>query len=352
MSRLNNKRSIWIEQKDLGKNIVIRHKSKRYAVKIPPKINRQVIIRLRGLGNTKDNKTGDLILKVHLNKGDDVRARLWLSDTSALTGAKKILSFEERKIQISIPPKSHNGLVIRLRDLGRQPSFNWRAPLLRRKRGDLLVSLSVFPNSITPKYESFETLTTDNMALEGWVYRKRDEVIRKMGESCFTVDRITADTIADRYNEYGWKAIFYTLVRHLQLTLHNINIETSDSISLPGNCQVQKVVSIQGNVPVAANYLITINAQFLGNPFSVAAIIAHELCHVVYSERIQDRSEWVIYRVKNKKDSLEEERIVDLLVFMYKIGEFQLRVARDKRLTLGYFNQDIFERMQVIVSKK
>ena len=45
-------------------------------------------------------------------------------------------------------------------------------------------------------------------------------------------------------------------------------------------------------------------------------------------------------------------RTVDLLVFMYKIGEFQLRVARDQRLTLGYFNQEMFERTQVIVSRK
>jgi hypothetical protein len=53
-----------------------------------------------------------------------------------------------------------------------------------------------------------------------------------------------------------------------------------------------------------------------------------------------------------EKERLENERMVDLLVFMYRMGEFQLRVARDRRLTLGYFNQKIFERMQVIVSKK
>jgi hypothetical protein len=44
--------------------------------------------------------------------------------------------------------------------------------------------------------------------------------------------------------------------------------------------------------------------------------------------------------------------MVDLLVFMFKIGEFQLRVARDQRLTIGYFNQSLFDRMQVIVSRK
>ena len=42
-------------------------------------------------------------------------------------------------------------------------------------------------------------------------------------------------------------------------------------------------------------------------------------------------------------------KTVDLLVFMFKIGEFQLRVSRDQRLAIGYFNQGVFERMQVIV---
>jgi hypothetical protein len=37
---------------------------------------------------------------------------------------------------------------------------------------------------------------------------------------------------------------------------------------------------------------------------------------------------------------------------MFRIGEFQLRVARDTRLTLGYFDQTVFERMQVIVARK
>ena len=49
---------------------------------------------------------------------------------------------------------------------------------------------------------------------------------------------------------------------------------------------------------------------------------------------------------------LNEEQTVDLLVFMYRMGEFQLRFARDQHLTLGYFNQDVFDRMQVIVSRK
>ena len=72
----------------------------------------------------------------------------------------------------------------------------------------------------------------------------------------------------------------------------------------------------------------------------------------MYCEKIDDGRELGGYVPKSEEATLEEERTVDLLVFMFKLGEFQLRVARDRRLSLGYFNQEIFERIQVIVSRK
>ena len=319
---LNYERSIWVEQEDLGKDKAIKHKNKQYRVKIPRKIDKKVTLRLRGLGRTKDNKTGDLLLHVWLNKGDDIRKSLWLSETSARNGANKILRFDGKKIRIVIPEKSYNGLVIRLRGLGRKPGFRRRAPFLHRKRGNLLVKLFVYPDSITPKYGSFDMLATDDMALEGWVYRKIDEITHKIDKPSFLVNPIQADAVADLFNECGWRGIFHALVGHLKLTRLNITLTESDSISLPGNCQ--RTVTLQNGTPVACNYTIAINEQFLDNPFFVAAIIAHELCHVVYAERIEDKSMSVAYSIKSDQASLEEERTVDLLVFMFKIGEFGL----------------------------
>jgi hypothetical protein len=341
---------IWVEQEDLGNDKIIRHRNKRYRVKIPRRMNRRVILRLRGLGRTGENRTGDLLLHVWLNKGDDTRETLWLSETSARNGASKILVFEGRRIRISIPEKSYHGLTIRLKGLGRKRSFRWDAPFLRRRRGNLLVKLIVYPDSITPKYGSFGMLSTDDMVLEGWVYRRIDEMVHKMGKPAFLVNPIQADAVADLFNECGWRRIFDALVVHLKLTHLDIELTESDSIALPGSCQ--KTITQQNGGALACNYMITINKQFLDNPFSVAAIMAHELCHVVYSERIEGRPKGVGYRIKTEQASLEEERTVDLLVFMFKIGEFQLRVSRDKRLTLGYFNQRVFERIQVIVSRK
>jgi hypothetical protein len=347
---LNEESSIWIEQEDLGKEKTITLKNKRYSVKIPKNINKNVVLRLRGLGRTKDNQTGDLLLHIWLNKGDDIRKSLWLSETSARNGAEKILLLDEEKIKIVIPPRSYDGLTIRLKGLGIKPNFSWRGPFLHRKSGNLLVRLFVYPDIITPNYGSFENLATDDMALEGWVYRKIDEVIKKIGESSFLVNPVQADAVADLFNERGWRGIFHALVGHLKLTHLNITLTKSDSISKPGTCQ--RTVTRQNNTPAVNNYVITINEQFLDNPFSIAAIMAHELCHVIYSESIDDGSRSAGYKFKSEQASLEEERTVDLLVFMFKIGEFQLRVARDERLTLGYFNQGLFERIQVIVSKK
>lgn len=347
---LDYERSIWIEQEDLGTEKTITLNNKQFRVAIPQTINKHVILRLRGFGKTRGDQAGDLFLHVWLNKGEDINRSLWLSETSARNGVHKKLLSGEKKLIVAVPPKSYNGLTIRAKGLGQRPGFSWRAPFLDRKRGNLLVKLFVYPDTVTPNYGSFEALSTDNMALEGWVYQKIDEVIRKAGKSAFPVNPIQADTVADLFNERGWTGIFHALAGHLKLTHLNIEPIKSDSISLPGSCQ--KFVTYQNNVPVSRKYTITIREQLLDHPFLIAAILAHELCHVIYSERIAGNPMSAGYGTQAGKASLEEERTVDLLVFMFKIGEFQLRVARDKRLTLGYFNQEVFERMQAIVSRK
>jgi hypothetical protein len=349
--KLDRELSIWVEEEELGEEKVISHKGKRYSVQIPKQLDKKITLRLKGLGKTRFGKSGDLLLHVWLNKGEDVGKVLWLSQTSARNGANKRLSTGGKKIAIVIPKNSYDGLTIRLRGLGRGPSIGQHAPVLHReKRGNLLVKLSVFPDRITPEYGSFDALSTEHMALEGWVYRKYDEVIQKLGKSSFPVETIQASAIADLLNEGSWGSIFDALVHHLKLTRLRIDVSKSPSIPLPGNCE--RTATVYNNRVTGCQYRITIKEQFLDNPFSIAAILAHELCHVVYSERIDDTRKSVGYVIKSEKATLEEERTVDLLVFMFRMGEFQLRVARDMRFRLGYFDQELFERIQVIVSRK
>ena len=134
---LNRELSIWVEEEELGKEKVIYHKEKQYLVKIPQEINRGITLRLRGLGKTRFRKTGDLLLHVWLNKGEDVRKSLWLSETSARNGAEKKLFTGEKKITVVIPQRSYHGLTIRLKGLGGWPSFGRCAPALERLKREV-----------------------------------------------------------------------------------------------------------------------------------------------------------------------------------------------------------------------
>jgi hypothetical protein len=80
ISGLNYEHSIWIEQEDLGKEKVIKLKNKRHTVMMPHHMNKDVVIRLRGLGKTKNNKTGDLLLHIWLNKGNDEMVHKWVTN--------------------------------------------------------------------------------------------------------------------------------------------------------------------------------------------------------------------------------------------------------------------------------
>jgi hypothetical protein len=347
---LNDELSIWIEQDELGKKKVIHYKGKRCLVNIPDAIDKKITLRLRGLGRKRIFKTGDLLLHVWLNKPEDVRTNLWLSETAAKNGGNKRLCTEKENITVVIPPKSNNGTTLRLRGLGKSSPDSPRLPVLGQpRRGDLLVKLRVYPDSITPKYTPFDTLSMNTMVLEGWVYRKHDEVMSKIGKSSLPTNPIQASVIADLFNTGGYTSIFDAIVEHLRLKPYKIELSVSASILSPGVCQVNSF--LKGD-KVCYSYKITLQERFLDNPFAISAIIAHELCHIVQFEKVDTRQKSVGFTLKTKEAMLEEERTVDLLVFMFKLGEFQLRVARDKRLTIGYFDQEVFERMQVIVLRK
>ncbi len=258
---LDCERSIWVEEEELGQERALEHGRKQYKVKIPHRINKKVTLRLRGLGKRRGDKTGDLLLHVWLNRGIDISKRLWLSESAAQYGAEKLLRVGPREIRMAVPPRSYHGLQIRLRGLGHEPDFPGRAPPINLKRGNVLVKILVYPDSVTPRYGSFDALTTDDMVLEGWVYRKIDEVIDKMGESILAVEPVSGDMVADMYNVQGWHGVFALLRDHLWLNHALVQLKTSSSISLPGSCQRTLVRQSDGSVE--SKYVITLKEQFL-----------------------------------------------------------------------------------------
>jgi len=349
--RLDDELSLWIEEKDLGTEKLISYRNTSYRVKMPKTMEQTITLRLRGLGKTRFGRAGDLYLHLWLNAGADVRKNLWLSESSAQHGASKKLFTGEQMITVTIPPKSRHDLTLRLRGVGSGPPYSPLAPALSQvKRGNLLVTLCVYSDMITPRYGSFASLSIEDMALEGWVYRTFDEVTQKLGTAILHCNPIQPDVIAERYNTGQWRSIFELLRAHMNLTQVAIELSIAADLPMPGRCECKPAGDPQN--PQGVKYCITIGERFLDNPFAITAILAHELCHVVYSEKLERKLKPGELRFYTNKAMLQIEHTVDLLVFMFKIGEFQLRVARDSRLRLGYFSQDVFERMQVIVAKR
>ena len=348
---LDDELSIWVEERELGGEKAIYHRNKRYFVKIPEKINQKITLRLKGLGRKRFSKKGNLLLHVWLNKGWNVEKKLWISESFARSGGEKEIFNGEKIITLIVPKNSSSGTIIRFKNYGTGPDRPSGSPKLDvENRGNLMVRLLVYPDGITPKYGSFESLSTDEMFLEGWVYRKFDEIMKQLEGASLPAPGIPACIIADLFNSGGVRNIYKTLVDYLQLTHLKIRLGISNSMSLPGICERHSIT--QGEKLTGFWYKITIKEQFLDNPFLITAILVHELCHVIHSDKLNNPLKSSGYVPESEKTVLEVERTVDLLVFMFKMGQFQLRTARDRRLTLGYFNQDVFERIQVIVSRK
>ena len=122
--------SIWIEEEELGQEKPISFKKRNFLVKIPQVVEKQITLRLKGLGKTRFGKTGDLFLHLWLNKGEDVKRNLWISDTDARMGTEKFMFTGNRNIVVTIPRGSYNGRTIRLKGLGWKPKFGATCPVI------------------------------------------------------------------------------------------------------------------------------------------------------------------------------------------------------------------------------
>lgn len=344
---LDDHLSILVEEEELGEYKTVFHRMKEISFRVPREIDRKLTVRLKGLGNRKGNLTGNLLVHVWVNKGEDANAILWLSESSARNGTTKKLSFMRRTIQVVVPKGSSDGSIITLEEQGKEAGFPESVSSFSvRKRGDLFVTLRTYLDYIYLKCRSFDSLDTDDMALEGWVYQKIDEIVSRLGLSILGVQPVVADTIADVFNESGLMGVLSHILNHFRLSNGNIKLEVSDSISEPGKCECSGSGGSSG-------YKISINGMFIHNPFTVAAILAHELAHIVYLENFAHhfQSNAEPPHIPKDKQDREGELTVDLLVFMYKLGGFQIRVSRDRSMTMGYFRQDQFDRIYVIAMK-
>jgi hypothetical protein len=340
---LDEERTIWITERQLGEIRTLRHRGRKVQYRLPKDIGRQITLRFKGYGKPRAGEVGDLMVHVRVDRGEDVESPLWISEGQARAGATKGIACDTGTVAITVPSGSVGGQILRLHGCGRRSPYRWGLPVFMRKRGDLLVRLRVFSDCISPIYRPVDTLGIDELALEGWVYRRSDEILKKLRSSPLSLPPFTATRVADLFNEKGWRAIGWSLADRLRVRYPPVSFEQSASLPAPGICR-----TVTENHSVS-RFEIMIRSDFLEDPFAVTAILAHELCHIVEATCLAQRD----IAVELKGGALMEvERTVDLLVFLFQLGEFQMRVARHSRMTLGYFNQELFERMYVIASRK
>lgn len=336
----------WVREEQLGTVQILRYRGRSIQYLVPKEIEGQVTLRFKGRGKTKKGDTCDLMLLLRIARGRDVNADLWLSQTEARNGCEKILLCNKRKISIPVLSNSRDFAIIRVANGGERLSYRWGAPIFGRKRGHAVVRLRVFEERIIPTYQNADNLTTENLALEGWIYRRSDEVLQKLHNRPHSLLPFTALEAANVFNGAGPRGIWFALLRRFGLESVLVQFKADPQLGTPGECQARRINSAAG---ARIRYTVIVRSMFLDDPFVLTAILAHELCHIVEAQ---------IYFRGPEEGQLtgttltDMERTVDLLVFLFQLGEFQMRVARDRRMTLGYFNQELFERMYVILSRK
>ena len=354
-AQLNITKSIWIDEQQLGTVQVLRHHGKKVQYRLPANIENSVTLRFKGHGKIRNNQTGDLMLAVKIDRGSNRFADLWLSESEASAGCDKMLGYRKgpwgkpKQVRISVPILSTDGSVVRLRRGGEKSRFCWGMPLFNRPRGDLIIKLRVFPANVTAYYRDVHALSTENLFLEGWVFRKRDHIMKTLHSSRLPQSAPGCSFIADKFNSGGWRYVAGALADHLSIRHLPLKFDAVDDLPYPGQYQKRITVRSNGLKSVQA-HVIKIKSEFINDPFVVAAIMAHEFCHIIEDQYLACRA--AKFMTETGKDLVELERTVDLLVFLHQLGEFQLRVARNYKRSFGYFNQEIFERMYVILQRK
>jgi len=130
---------------------------RRIEARIPPGVRSGSKVRLSKQGQTG----GDLYLKIEVlpnprfqRQGDDLKVSVLVDLYTALLGGKVNVSSLDKTVELSIPPETDNGKVIRLRGLGMP---NLKDP---SQRGNLLATIEVtLPKKLSrEEQELFERL--------------------------------------------------------------------------------------------------------------------------------------------------------------------------------------------------
>src|ERR1041384_990117 len=117
---LDEERSLWITEEQLGSLRTLKHRGRRVRFRVPKEVAGNVTLRFKGYGKSQNGTTGDLLLHVLVDRGQDVEVSLWLSERDARAGAQKNLCHHKRRVPVPIPRVTLAGQAVRVQGRGKR----------------------------------------------------------------------------------------------------------------------------------------------------------------------------------------------------------------------------------------
>ena len=282
---------------------------------------------------------------------------IWVSDQVAASGGTVEVPVGNRTLSVKIPPDA-KGRRLRLRKGGELPLLR---RLLQYDRPDTLLRIRTYDGNVNVLPVSVLDTDTEVLTCQAKISRHVDwlETSRRVHYE-WVSDRfelhkaeLSFDSVAQAYNRGGNKHVLTRIHEHLG-SCGDVELGAPQELSGDdvGRCEIERTEwqdSLTGlSRDETRRYRIVYDERFESNLPMVAAILSHELCHVVY-DIYYDRAA-TYFRTSSPSapspDEIQEmEERVDTLVCMTGLSRFQIAASRETGRAIGYYPQQAFEWM-------
>lgn len=333
---------------------------KKYKINLPV-ITSGKLHKLRIVTKHNENSI-EKIIRVRYNKGKTVAKNCWIGKNSLTQSYETVIRVGNRVIKFKVDENANQTYKQKLCSLGILPKISLFSIFRKKYRGDVIVKFHTYDDTLkvfVPKYESLSN--TD--LLDEKLGKSKINSLVKSNSNLFDPkksleNKIDNEELVRQFNIYGVKGVFKTIKNHV---LKGVKVKFSINPGLiePGVCKsVIKTTTCYGPysaLPTVSKeftkFHIEINPSYIHNPFVAAAVISHELCHVINNRYLNSHygsgfafSSFSEYSKYSNFDKTDEEKTVEVLTIINGLGEYQLRACTFGYI-MGYFSPKVFLRL-------
>ncbi len=340
--------TVWIDDRDIGRRRSIRVDGRTVAFIVPSFEGPTHELRLPGAGRTTVARTGHVLLTLRRIRGETQSRNVWISADERASGTYIDVRTSAGVLKVRVPPGHPAGRILRLREAGPLPDAGTHEPPPSTRRGDVLLRVLYYTPVLQLRQSSPDELTTEQLALEAMARRRFDEFAKAIPAHFLSKPPLPVARVVDAFNLDGWTAVCACVIGHLEMAAYSIDPPTAESLPprTAGRCE-SAVFRPSGRM----THRIAIDIGLIESPFAVAAVCAHELCHVISNEHLRSHESIAKRGVilegsaVGSADIEQEEQRVDFMVCCVGLGHFQVYTRRTAEIHMGYYDQQLFERL-------